>query len=142
MTDHEDRIDNHRVDDGRGQGLSPSQVLATLVHGAPTDDDIAMLMELRVGLRAHPAGPASVVEGPVVGPLDPQTEVLLDRCARQRLRRRFDMRPLPAQMPSTATDPTRSVDLSDIATIDGHLGGGDLRAGDRFDGDDPASEQI
>ena len=48
MADHEDRIDNHRVDDDRvaggcGQGLSASQVPATLVDGAPTDGDIATI---------------------------------------------------------------------------------------------------
>lgn len=145
MTDHEDRIDNDddRADGERDQGLSPTEVLATLVHGAPTDGDIAMLMELRAGLRAHPAGPASVVESPpVVGPLDPQIEGLLDRCARQRLRRRFDMRPPPTQTQSTSTDPARSVGSSDITAINGHPGGGDLGGGDRLDGDDPASEQI
>lgn len=62
MSDHEDRVDADRGDGERERRLSPSEVLATLVDGAPTESDIRMLMELRVGLRAHPAGPAKVVE--------------------------------------------------------------------------------
>lgn len=64
MTDHEHQFGDDRVDGGRDRGLSPPEVLATLVDGAPTEGDIRMLMELRVGLRAHPAGPATVVEDP------------------------------------------------------------------------------
>lgn len=62
MSDHEDRVDADRGDGERERGLSSSEVLATLVGGAPTESDIRMLMELRVGLRAHPEGPAKVVE--------------------------------------------------------------------------------
>ena len=62
MSDHEDRVDADRGDGERERGLSPSEVLATLVDGAPAESDIRMQMELRVGLRAHPEGPAKVVE--------------------------------------------------------------------------------
>ena len=110
--------------------LSPSEVLATLVDGAPTEGDIAMLTELRAGLRAHAAGPAKVAEGPALGPLDPEMAALLDRRARQRLRSPIDMKPPPAAAPSTRRDPPRSADLGDDATIDGDLGGGDPPAPD------------
>ena len=63
------------------RGLSLSEVLATLVDGAPTEGDVRMLMELRVGLRAHSSGPAKVVEGPVLEPPDPELDALLDRRA-------------------------------------------------------------
>lgn len=62
MTDHEDRVDDDRGAGEHEQGLSPSEAMATLVDGALTEGDIRMLMELRVGLRAHPEGPAEVVE--------------------------------------------------------------------------------
>jgi len=62
MSDHEDRFGDERVDGDHDRGLSPAEVLATLVDGAPTEEDIAMLTELRAGLRAHPSGPAKVVE--------------------------------------------------------------------------------
>ena len=117
--------------------LSPSEVLATLVDGAPTEGDIRMLMELRVGLRAHSAGPAKVVEGPLVEPLAPELGSLLDRRAQQRLRRRIDTRPPPADMPPRSTDPARSADPSDNATIDR-----DLPTGDRPAPDHPASEET
>ena len=115
----------------------PSEVLATLVDGAPTEGDIRMLMELRVGLRAHSSGPAKVVEDPALEPLAPEMEVLLDRRAQQRLRKRFDTKPPPADMPPTTTDTAPSVDLSDNATIDGGLPGGDRPAPDNS-----ASEEI
>ena len=62
MTNHEDRVDDDRDDGEHEWCLSPSEALATLVDGALTEGDIKMLMELRVGLREHPAGPAKVVE--------------------------------------------------------------------------------
>ena len=44
-------------------------MLATLVDGAPTEGDSGMLIELRVGLRAHPAGPTKAVADPGLKPL-------------------------------------------------------------------------
>ena len=129
MTDHEDL-------GGDDRGLSPPEVLATLVDGSPTEGDIRMLMELRVGLRAHPAGPAKVVADPGLEPLAPEMEALLDRRAQQRLRSRIDMKP-PSGMPSRRTGSARSVGLSDNAMI-----GGDHLTGDQPDWDDPASEET
>lgn len=62
MSDDEDRVGDDRVGGEHDRGLSPAEVLVTLVDGAPTEEDIRMLMELRVGLRADPAGPAKLVE--------------------------------------------------------------------------------
>lgn len=64
MTDHEYQFGDDRVDGESDRRLSPPEVLATLADGTPTEGDIRMLMELRVGLRAHPAGPATVVGDP------------------------------------------------------------------------------
>ena len=62
MSDHQDRIGDNRGDGEHERSPSPAQVLDTLVDGAPTDGDLAMLMELRAGLRKHPSGPAKVLD--------------------------------------------------------------------------------
>lgn len=69
------------------RGLSPPELLRTLVDGPPTEGDLQMLMELRVGLRADPSGPATVIDCDPFEPLDPETVALMHRLARERLRR-------------------------------------------------------
>lgn len=46
----------------RERGLSPPELVQTLIDGPPAEGDLRMLLELRVGLRADPSGPAEVIE--------------------------------------------------------------------------------
>lgn len=69
------------------RGLSPPELLRTLIDGPPTEGDLQMLMELRAGLRADPAGPATVIDCSPSEPLDPETVASLHRLAQERLRR-------------------------------------------------------
>ena len=96
MNEHEESI--HKSDDeaerrprpaapAGERGLSPPELLRTLIDGPPTEGDLQMLLELRAGLRADPSGPATVIDCGPFEPLDPETVALLHRLARERLRR-------------------------------------------------------
>ena len=52
MTEHEEPIDDAGCR-RRVRGLSPAELLGTLTDGAPTEGDMRMLMERRVGLAAE-----------------------------------------------------------------------------------------
>ena len=55
------------------RGLSPAELLAALIDGPPTEGDVQMIMELRVGLLAEgSSGPARVAECDVPEPVDPE----------------------------------------------------------------------
>ena len=44
------------------RGLSPAELVQTLIDGPPTEGDMQMMLELRVSLRADPSGPAAVID--------------------------------------------------------------------------------
>ena len=52
MTEHEEPIDDAERR-RRVRGLSPAELLGTLTDGAPTEGDLRMLMEPRVGLAVE-----------------------------------------------------------------------------------------
>ena len=96
MNEHEESIDKSDDEAERRprpampageRGLSPPELLRTLIDGPPTEGDLQMLMELRAGLRADPSGPATVIDCSPSEPLDPETVASLHRLARERLRR-------------------------------------------------------
>lgn len=96
MSEHEQPMDDsegRRSVPAGERGLTPVELLASLSDRPPTMGDVRMLMELRVSLRADPAGPARVVDCGVPRPLDPETAALLNSAARARLRKLSRNRP-------------------------------------------------
>ena len=89
MTEHEESINEAERRRLIGErSLSPRELLATLTGGPPTEGDLPMLMELRVGLRAEGvSGPAKVVESGVPEPVDPEVTEWLHRLTQERVQR-------------------------------------------------------
>ena len=84
------------------RGLSPAELLAALIDGPPTEGDVQMIMELRVGLLAEgSSGPARVVECDVPKPLDPELTEWLHHLAQERLQRYLKSRRPPMDDTST-----------------------------------------
>ena len=84
------------------RGLSPAELLSALVDGPPTEGDVQMIMELRVGLLAEgSSGPARVVECDVPEPVDPELTEWLHRLAQERLQRYLKSRRPPMDDTST-----------------------------------------
>ena len=84
------------------RGLSPAELLAAVIDGPPTEGDVQMIMELRVGLLAEgSSGPARVVECDVPKPVDPELTEWLHRLTQERLRRRLGIELSPPDDTST-----------------------------------------